>query len=107
MSRSSSLRFSDLRAVFNLVGECRELGDDPNVWCRHWFASLARMVGAALALGGEAEWSGGRLEIVAPFDWGWENGLDRSAYLRFLTEIKDDLSRFKFTQAYFAHPARR
>src|SRR5947209_4553038 len=34
MSRSAQLGLCDLRAVHHLVGECRELGDDPILWRR-------------------------------------------------------------------------
>ena len=84
MAKSACLRAQDLRGLFRLTGECRDLGDDPNIWRRHWFASLARMVGAELAEGGEAASVGGGLEIAASFDWGWENGLNHSAYPGFM-----------------------
>jgi DNA-binding CsgD family transcriptional regulator len=110
MSKSARLRAEDLRGLFRLTGECRDLGDDHDAWHRHWYASLARMVGAELAMGGEAAWVGGRLVIVAPFDWGWENGLDRGSYLEMMATMAratDDISRSDYNQAYFAHPARQ
>jgi hypothetical protein len=71
MSKSARLRASDLRAVFRLTGECRDLGDDPAAWRHHCIASLARMVGAEFATGGEAIVAAGRQQIVAGCEWGW------------------------------------
>lgn len=105
MSKSARLRARDLRDLFRLTGECRELGDDPAAWHHHWFASLARMVGADLAVGGEATVVRGRHEIVGGFDWGWENGFNRAAYLQLLSEITDDVSGRELYSAYAAHPA--
>src|SRR5262249_46211201 len=45
MSRSAALRAADVRAVFRLVGECRELGDDALAWQRHLVAGVARLTG--------------------------------------------------------------
>jgi hypothetical protein len=35
MGEAVNLRLSDVRAVYRLIGECRELGDDPVAW-RLW-----------------------------------------------------------------------
>lgn len=82
MARSSLLRIADVRAVFQLVGECRELGDDPFVWRRHLLAETARLVGAAVA----NEYEGVFLDpfrITGLVDYGWEtSGLDRAIFAR-------------------------
>jgi DNA-binding CsgD family transcriptional regulator len=53
MSQSEMLRVGDGRAILQLVGECRELGDDRLVWREHCVASLARLVDADLGSVGE------------------------------------------------------
>ena len=35
---SSALRLRDLRAIYELMHECRDLGDDPIAWRRRFFA---------------------------------------------------------------------
>jgi hypothetical protein len=50
MSQSSTLRVAELRAVVQLVGECRELGDDTALWRRHLLAGLARLVRGGVAM---------------------------------------------------------
>jgi hypothetical protein len=45
MSRSARLGSQDWRAIIRLVGECRELGDDPHGWRRHFVGQLSRLTG--------------------------------------------------------------
>jgi DNA-binding CsgD family transcriptional regulator len=52
MSQSMHLRLSDVRAVFRLIGECRELGVDSTLWRAHMFAELLRITGGKVAMGG-------------------------------------------------------
>jgi DNA-binding CsgD family transcriptional regulator len=88
--KSFTLRAADVRAVYRLVGECRELGDDHLRWHRHLFAGLAGLVGGGVAMGGEvAGIRSGRLGVVGPVDWGWENGFDRVGWERGLAEARD------------------
>ncbi|HLJ95507.1 MAG TPA: helix-turn-helix transcriptional regulator [Gemmataceae bacterium] len=89
MSRSSLLRAADNRAVYQLVGECRELGDDPAEWRRHLLAEITRLTGSAVSLEIEGE-------FLDPFratgraEWGWEtSGLDRPVFL----SIQEELAR--------------
>jgi DNA-binding CsgD family transcriptional regulator len=49
------LRVRDCREIVQLVGECRELGDDRLVWREHFVASLARLVDADLGSVGEMQ----------------------------------------------------
>lgn len=55
MSEPQSLRLSDVRAVFQLVGECRELWADPAAWRERWFEGASELVGAVATIGGELE----------------------------------------------------
>ncbi len=89
MSRSSLLRAADVRAMFQFIGECCELGDDPTGWRRHLLAGVARRTGAAVTV----EYEG---EFLNPFrttgiiDWGWEtSGFNRSYFVR----VNEEYSR--------------
>jgi DNA-binding CsgD family transcriptional regulator len=75
MDRSKILRLTDVRSVFRLVGECRELGRDPEAWRRHSFEGLCRLLGASSAAGGEHRRMGpGRgFEFVQPIDHGFSD----------------------------------
>ena len=91
MSRSARLRLSDLRAVHQLVGECRELGDDPILWRRHLLAWAARLAGAGFCVLGEV--GDGKLPSrydLGTVDLGADNGFDRAGWLRSLKEFRAD-----------------
>jgi DNA-binding CsgD family transcriptional regulator len=93
MSRSARLRVDDLRAIHQVVGECRDLGDDPVAWRQHWFGHLARTTGAGLIVGGEVTGGcSGPIQPVGTAERGWENGFDRAAWLRVMaTEHGSDI----------------
>lgn len=48
------LAAADVRALFRLVGELRELGSQPLLWRRHLVDSLAALCGARATMAGEA-----------------------------------------------------
>jgi DNA-binding CsgD family transcriptional regulator len=91
MSSSSALRVADVRAVLRLVGECRELGDDPARWYMHLFAGLAGLAGGGVVMGGEvAGVRSGPVVAVGLVDWGWEHGFDRVGWERGMAELRDN-----------------
>lgn len=53
MSRSGVLRVGDVRSITQLLGQCREQGDDHTVWREHLLAGLAGLVDAEHACTGE------------------------------------------------------
>jgi DNA-binding CsgD family transcriptional regulator len=52
--KSERLRLSDVRAVFRLVDECRDLGADPEAWRSHITRSLGSLIGGQVSMSGEA-----------------------------------------------------
>ncbi len=56
MSKSDSLRLRDIRAAFRLIGDCRDLGNDPNRWQRRMLEGLLLLFGVVQATAGEAWW---------------------------------------------------
>jgi DNA-binding CsgD family transcriptional regulator len=83
MSRSQRLRLRDVRAVFRLLGEVRELGENPLVWRRHLTEGLARMVGAKLGLSVEAATTspGGAPIPIALTDQGLADAHERHLFV--------------------------
>lgn len=82
MARSSRLSLREVRAVFRLVGECRELGADVAEWRRHLIAGLCGLTGAQVGLIGEIEYS--RRAWLQPLhfeDVGWSCPADRHRVL--------------------------
>jgi len=56
MGKSKRLRLQDVRCVFRLVGECRDLGWSSVLWRRHALEGLCRLLGAKSAVGTELVW---------------------------------------------------
>src|SRR5262245_5344164 len=87
MAKSARLRVADLHAIHQLASECRDLGDDPTAWRRHFARRLGTWTGAAVASVCEMAAGGWGWRGIA--DWGWEtSGLDRAAWER-LVEAAD------------------
>ena len=53
MPKSQRINESDIRDLFALLGECRELGDDPVFWRQHFYGQLVKMIGADAVAGAE------------------------------------------------------
>jgi len=84
MSRSQRLRLRDVRAVFRLVGEVRELGEDPVAWRLHLVEGLVHLVRAKLGISVQATTSdpGGAPTPVGVVDVGWCNEHERQMLLK-------------------------
>ncbi len=52
--KSERLRLSEVRGVFRLVGECCDLGADPEAWRSHITRSLGSLAGGQVSMSGEA-----------------------------------------------------
>jgi DNA-binding CsgD family transcriptional regulator len=50
MSKSQRLRLSEVRRVYHLIWECRELGADAHEWRRHLLTGLLPLIGMRVAL---------------------------------------------------------
>ncbi|QEG36093.1 helix-turn-helix transcriptional regulator [Bythopirellula goksoeyrii] len=86
MGEPSSLRLSDMRAIFQLVGQCRELRLDSTIWRRHMLVELAGLTGGQVAMGGPAALRGNQLQPdPAPLvDLGWNGERERGVFEQFL-----------------------
>jgi DNA-binding CsgD family transcriptional regulator len=82
VARSKRLTLREVRAVFRLMGECRELGADVTAWRRHLAAGLCRLTGGQVGVVGEVEYS--RRAYNRPLhieDVGWSCPADRRRVL--------------------------
>jgi DNA-binding CsgD family transcriptional regulator len=78
VAQSKRLSLREVRAVFRLVGECRELGADVAEWRRHLIAGLCRLTGAQVGLVGEMDYSRRAwLQALHAEDVGWACPADR------------------------------
>jgi hypothetical protein len=101
MARSDRVRLKDLRAAYRLIGECRELGSDPEAWRLHMLNGLRQMTGAQVALylhicdlGSDTE------HLAEPLDAGFLDASQRALWAHYQREkaYRDDL----FHQRYYA-----
>jgi DNA-binding CsgD family transcriptional regulator len=105
MPKSNRLSVSDVRSLVQLVGECRDLGDDPYAWRSHWLLKMGQLIGADLLTGGEiAAEPDGSLRGVGVAAWGWENGFDKSVWAAGMAAFSD-LRFSPVFRAYLAHDA--
>lgn len=88
MARSDRLPAEDLRSCFRLVGECRELGREPEVWRRHMIEGLARLLGTQVAIAGEAQWLRGPqfFRTEPPVESGWASPKARECFYDYLRQ---------------------
>lgn len=105
MARSQRLRLRDLRAIFQLSGECRELGADPVAWRRHMQRELCQLVGGQITLYTESLRRGqpGSPDWLPPqlvMDSGWSNESDRRAMFRLYEEGRPDSDGSCFTREF-------
>lgn len=87
MSPSQRVRFRDLRNIFRLVGECRDVGDSPAAWRLHMLEGLGRLVGAPVGLGGESVWTGPE-RVLQPLEgavFGWEKSQAEARWRQYLS----------------------
>ena len=56
MSRSAMVRVRDVGAVYRLIGDCLDVGEDPAQWQRLAFEGIHRLVGGFATTGGEGVW---------------------------------------------------
>lgn len=89
MPKSSAIRMGDLRSVYRLAGECRELGDDPVLWRQRLFQGFRELVRADVSVDGEiAGYLNGPMRVAGFTDWGWEPGFDRDGWIRAYGDIQ-------------------
>jgi DNA-binding CsgD family transcriptional regulator len=100
--KSSYLRLQDCRSIIRMVGECRELGDDPTTWRRHCVEQLARLVDADLGFCGEiAGIRASKANTLGLADWGWGNGFSQTVFLDHFDVIENDPANFAIIRSYY------
>lgn len=85
MSKSKSLRLSDVRAAFRLVGDCRDVGRDPAAWNAVLVRGLTGMFGCYMsqALVG-TQLAGGAIADAAGLADDWPDSAAYRWWLAFL-----------------------
>ncbi len=80
---------SEVKACFNLIGECRELWDNPPAWRLHLLRGLTAMTGLAVGHYAEVDATsfGGPVRFFAAVDYGWRDEAARDYYIRYTADI--------------------
>jgi hypothetical protein len=80
MTKTQSITDADIREIFRILGECRELGDDPIAWRQHFYGEAAKLIGADLLVGGELTGClQGQISTPGTAVWGEEHGFHLAA----------------------------
>jgi DNA-binding CsgD family transcriptional regulator len=80
MSKADALRLQDVRSVYRLIGDCRDLGGHPALWYRRMLEGLYVMFGVLQAAGGEGWWDrpSRPLEPISAYSVSGEPGPDEA-----------------------------
>ena len=110
MAKSQRLRLKELRALYLLVGECRELGADPIAWRMHMQQGLCELLdgqitvyteSACVAPPGTKDW----LRRDIHLDYGFPTDSDRAAMMRLYENDSPMIEGSAFTEEFAANPA--
>jgi DNA-binding CsgD family transcriptional regulator len=85
MGKSDLLRVGEVRDAFRLIGECRDLGGDPALWCRRLAEGMNRLIGTYASVGeGWAPQGDRGVTPLCAFDSGLDarDGEILGAYIR-------------------------
>jgi DNA-binding CsgD family transcriptional regulator len=97
MSQSERLRVGDVKWIYHLVGECRELGIDSRAWRLHAYTRLSDFAGGVIVTGGQSEAPRKKqMDLLGvPVDVGWHCEVLRKNWHDFMS------SRRKFEDPLF------
>lgn len=105
MAKSQRLRWRDFRDVYRLLGECRELGQDPLAWRDRMAKGLTQLVRGQITMytesvrvgpPGQKHW----LALRQLLDQGWATESDRQAVYRIYDEGRPDIEGSCFTEEF-------
>jgi DNA-binding CsgD family transcriptional regulator len=87
--KNNHLRLRDVRNIFRLIGEVRQLGADPEQWRPHMVRRLQKMLGAELVISSELHFRKNPRGTLHVTDVGWGCGADGEVW-RICTERDDE-----------------
>jgi DNA-binding CsgD family transcriptional regulator len=106
MSKSQIIGLADVRQIFGLLGEIRELGGDPAAWRLHLISGLTALLGAQVGLTGEMElpYTLDRMRPANPVDFGWRGDQERATWREYFSHL--DISDDPTWQVIYPHVGR-
>ena len=101
MGKSQQLSIADVRAVFHILNELRDLGAQPEVWKRHMLCELCRLIGGQVGICVQTE----NAEVVnlarsVVTDVGWAGEKERNQWIAYCrrNDLSVDPSRNEITR---------
>lgn len=90
MGKSQRLRFRDVRAIYELLGEMRDVGSDPKAWRSHMLTAGSRLINADVAMTMDMRNAGMYLpvELIDPITTGWQSPLEETRYYSYFADYK-------------------
>jgi DNA-binding CsgD family transcriptional regulator len=88
MRKADLLRVRDVRDAYRLIGDCRDLGNDPALWQMRLLDGLCHLVGAAIGTCGEGFWlrPAHPIQPISFFELGFD-ARGRERYTAYAHEI--------------------
>lgn len=103
MGKSTRLKLADVRAVFRLVGECRELGHDPEAWGLRLLEAVPSIIPSEQLMAGEFTFRNGRPWPRHLADRGWPTERSRAFWLKWASH--PDMAEHPALAAFASRPA--
>ncbi len=107
MAKAVIPRAGDWRAIFQLAGECRELGDDPTAWRDHLLEGLSRLIDADLGSSGESSGhAGGPPRSLGVAHYRYDRFVGPKVQADIASELARDPTRYCIIERWYAAQAR-
>jgi DNA-binding CsgD family transcriptional regulator len=94
MSKSQRIHLFEVRQLFRLIGEIRDLAGDPIAWRLRLLSGLNALLGTQVGLTGEMElpYTLDHMRPANPIDLGWSGDCERDTWRRYFSQldISDD-----------------
>lgn len=86
MGESRRLRLKDVRSIYRLIGECRDLGADHVAWRTHLLSELCRLLDMQVGMAGETPDPGSfRCDSLnRVIEFGWPESKQQAHFWRFV-----------------------
>jgi DNA-binding CsgD family transcriptional regulator len=105
MGESKHLKLRDVRDIFGLIGEIRELGADPEQWRPHMVRRLQSMLDCELVISSEVHFQKNRGSVMRVIDIGWGCGSDGETWRIFTEREGEKPEDYWLTAAHDTAPA--
>ena len=105
MRKSQRLRLRDVRNIYRLIGECRDLGTDVQAWYGRLLDGAGQIIGAPLVTGGHIQgWSTGRPRALMVLDNGWTDPRMHEVFQQWIAEGRLDADELYYRMCLMRRP---